>query len=94
MTFINMGFSMATHTNCICSVPFAPNMLCIRFACKFNWICAEYNDGMPIDNNDYLFVESSDLGDEIHINFFFHILFNTYSIALIWFDCGNLTTTT
>lgn len=64
------------------------------FACKFNWICAEYNDGMPIDNNDYLFVESSDLGDEIHINFFFHILFNTYSIALIWFDCGNLTTTT
>lgn len=61
-------------------------MLCIRFACKFNWICAEYDDGMPIDNNDYLFVESSDLGDEIYINFFFsysfQYLFNRFN--LIW----------
>lgn len=70
MTFINMGLSMATHANRICSVPFAPNMLCIRFACKFNnWICDESDDGMPVDN-DYLFVESSDFGNEIYISFF------------------------
>lgn len=45
-------------------------MLCIRFACKFNnWICDESDDGMPVDN-DYLFVESSDFGNEIYISFF------------------------